>query len=222
MASVCVLLLAGLLTMTGCQSVDTGFLPYTLDDATVETNRAAGVVELRKYNDYRGRIIRVSPKYGRYWGDYTRPVYRDMDEYSGLYLVTVSMSILVERPASEKSPSTTQKQIISAYKPESVSSSVMTEGMVVSQNTIEYTGPANIGMTYQNGDRGHDIFGGLGIVVPEGKWVYLEFSQRIDFVETGPRQVFIDGLNDYQGLVDLILYIRHFEVKAQKITPTGV
>jgi len=92
--------------------------------------------------------------------------------------------------------------------------------MIVPLNTVEYAGPPNIGMTYQNGDRGHDIFGGNAIVIPEGEWFYLVFSQVIDFVETGPRQVFIDGFNDYHGLVDLILYIRHFAVIAEKITLT--
>jgi len=222
MTSICVLLLAGLFTLAGCQhyKANDPSVMYTLDDLSVETNRAAGMVELGRYNDYRGKVIRVSPKYGRLWGDYTRPVYRDLDECSGLYRITVSMSILAEKAPSEKPPSTNQKQIISAYRPEPVTSDVMNEGMIVPLNTVEYAGPANIGMTYQNGDRGHDIFGGSAIEVPEGEWVDLVFSQVIDFVETGPRQVFIDGLNDYHGLVDLILYVRHFQVTAEKITQT--
>jgi len=117
MTSICVLVLAGFFTLAGCQhyKANDPFYMYALDDLSVETNRAAGMVQLTRYNGYNGKVIRVSPKYGHLWGDYTRPAYCDLDECSGLYQITVAMSIMVEKPLIEKPPSTSQKQIISAY-----------------------------------------------------------------------------------------------------------
>jgi len=215
-ASIGFLALACLLTMIGCRHIETNnpSSVYSLDGLLIDTNDAVKL-ELGQYSNYKGKVIKISSIYGLVWGDYTRPVYLDLDDCSGLFEIIVSMSVLVEKPAVEKPPPAAKKQLISAYKPEPVAQVSFVD---VIESIIEYNGPANIGWTLQNGDRGYQQFGGNAIAVPEGEWVDLNFSQVIDIADTGTRQVFIDGLNDHQGLVDLILYIRHFGVTKRKVT----
>jgi len=89
-----------------------------------------------------------------------------------------------------------------------VSMSVMTEksGGGSSNGTIAWT----IG----NG-KGFDQFGEQVANAPTG-WTDLKFSQTIDLAASGDKMVFIDGLNDGIGLVDLTLYIRNFKVSVEK------
>jgi len=226
MTSICFLILASIFTLAGCQNFNKSIAPYpiyssiySLDDLSVETDRAAVKTELGEYNGYKGRVIKVMPRVGILWTDYSRPVYLDLEDCVGLYEITVSMSLLTEKPAVEKPPAITKKQPISAYKPEPVTPVNMVNVIV---NELEYNGPANIGFTIENGLRVFRRFGGDSVVVPEGEWVDLVFSQVIDMAETGIRQLFIDGLSDDHGLVDLILYFKHFQVTKRKLTAEEV
>jgi len=90
-----------------------------------------------------------------------------------------------------------------------VSMSVWAEKPGISRNM--WAGPANIGFHYRNGRFG--TFGSQAFVVPENQWTDITFSQSLDIDSDDPdRRIFMDGLNENQGLIDLTLYIRHFEV----------
>ena len=201
----CLAVLAGLLSLSGCTpSKDAGALAYSIDDLSVDTD-VARKEEFREYGSYKGRIIKVTPKNGLNWDDWSRPVFLDLNEYRGQYKITISMSVWVESAI---------KLILSgapSFDPEHYPK------FTITYDTEIY--PAynpTIGWTLQNGG-GYKQFGGKAVEPPKGQWTDLVFSQTVDLSDTGNRRVFVDGLNESQGLVDLVLFIRHFKADLQKI-----
>lgn len=153
---------------------------------------------LQGYKGYSGKVIKVSPAIGGKWSDYSRTIYNEWELFdTGPYQITVSMSVLAEHSDSGR-------PTISAYR--------TSDKEAVNPSNIKWTGPGNIGWTIQSGDDNTAQFGGNAVEIPAGRWVDLSFSQAFEFKETGDWQVFLDGHNDHQGLVDMTLYIRHFKV----------
>jgi hypothetical protein len=58
---------------------------------------------LREYGNYAGNIVKVLPRNRINWEDYSRPVFWDLNAYSGEYLITVSMSVWIDAPDSRSS-----------------------------------------------------------------------------------------------------------------------
>ena len=150
---------------------------YSLDDLFIDEDVARMETLPNGYGDYQGKVIKVSPVSGLAWGDYSKPIVFDLNEYSGKYTISVSMSVLAEQPPAQA-----------------------------------VTG--KIGWTILNGT-GYDQFGDNAVPAPSG-WTDLKFTQTIDMANSGERMVFLDGLNEGQGLIDLTLYIRHFKVTVER------
>ncbi|MCL2318524.1 MAG: polysaccharide deacetylase family protein, partial [Treponema sp.] len=79
-------------------------------------------------------------------------------------------------------------------------------------SNLKWNGPGNLGWTVHKGDDTYAQFGGKAVEAPLDKWVDLTFSQTIDITNSGTGQIYMDGHNDIQGLIDLTLYIRNFKV----------
>ena len=197
--SVSLFVLTGLLTLTGCKHLNAiyGHSSYTVDTMLVD-RESAKVEMLQGYKDYSGKVAKISPLNGRNWADFSKAIYWDWDQNeTGSCKITVSMSVLVESPNSGR-------PVISAYRPTDKTAAVL--------SGIKWNGPANIGWTIQSESGFYDQFGGKAVEVPEGRWVDLTFSESFDLAGIGSGQIYLDGHNDHQGLLDLTLYVRHFEV----------
>ena len=192
------LLAAVFFLIFGCSHFNSIYAPvnYSLDDLKIDTFEAKFEV-LNGYKGYAGKVIKVSPINGINWGDYSRSVYWDWElDYEGYQQIIVTMSVLAESPNSGR-PQT------SAYRP---------QGGSAGPSNIKWNGPANIGWTVQNGEESYEQFGGKAVEVPLGQWVDLRFSETVDLSHASEGQIYIDGHNDNQGLLDMILYIRNFTV----------
>jgi len=185
--------------VTGCKSLGSASGPssYSVDNILVDRENARSEL-LQGHKDYSGKVLKISPLNGRNWIDNSRVIYWEWGEVEpGPCYITVTMSVMVENENSGKS-------VISAYKP--------TEKAATAPSSIKWKGPASIGWTIQNEDTFSAQFGGKAVVVPEGKWVDLTFSESFDLSTIGSGQILLDGHNDHQGLVDLTLYVRNFKV----------
>ena len=190
-------------TIAGCINLPDYDSPsrYTLGDLQVDPDDARKEV-LQGYKGYPGKVVKVSPSNGVNWVDYSRTVYWDWDlNANGFHELTISMSVMAEAPQSNRAT-------ISAYKP--------SRGIWRSSTEIEWKGPPNIGWTMQSGEENYSQFGGKPVEIPLGQWVDLKFTKVLDIDGNSNGQVFIDGHNDEQGLLDLTLYIRHFKVSLEK------
>ena len=130
------------------------------------------------YGGHTGKVIKISPKDGANWKNYSKPVFFDLGGYSGKHTITISMSVLAERPAEKPG-----------------------------------AGSGKMCWTIHNGT-GYTEFGNSAEAPAE--WTDLRFSQTIDLAGSGENVVFLDGLNEGQGLVDLTLYISRFDVRVEK------
>ena len=191
----CFLVSALLLLFSSCMhTAGINRTVYSLDDLSIDTDFAKED-SLSSYNGYKGKIIKLSPINGSNWDDWSKPVYWDLNNYSDFYNITISMSVLVE-PASTR---------------------IFNEAPLLKNSSeIDINYNPNIGCTIYNGSR-FSRFGGSAIEVPCGQWTDIVFSQIVYLSKNGDRKVFIDGVNEHQGLVDLSLYIRHFKVTMEKI-----
>ena len=94
------LIFAGMFIMAGCLQPARLDLPsYSLKDLKIDSG-VARKEELKRHKDYVGEVVKVSPKNGSSWEEWSRPVYRDLNDYSGQYAVTISMSVWVYPPDS--------------------------------------------------------------------------------------------------------------------------
>jgi hypothetical protein len=185
----CFLALVCLFALTKCQTPgSSAFSRHLLDDLSVNTDDADKTILKKGYMDYGGQVIKVSPKDSQRWGDYSRPINVNLNRYSGPRMVRIHMSVWAERPDTPTTPM---------------------------RGGIDYQGNPNIGWTMQNGDQFVQF--GSAVEVETGKWVDLDFVQSIDISGTGTRNIFMDGLNEHQGLVDLILYFRNFKVTVERV-----
>ena len=176
---------------------------YSLDDVNVDTFEAR-VEVINGYRGYAGKVLKISPFSGGTWADFSRTIYWDWDiDDEGYQMISVTMSVLVESPNSGR-PQT------SAYKPGKLT--------VANPTNIKWNGPANIGWTVQIGDENYAQFGGKPVVIPEGKWVDLAFSQAVDITHNSYGQIYLDGHAEQQGLLDMTLYIKNFRVTMRPIT----
>jgi len=194
----------GLFVLAGCKSLKDVYAPssYSLDELQIDMFEAKTEV-IKGYKGYAGRVIKVSPINGAKWNDYSRSIYWEWEkEGAGFYQIEVTMSVLVESPNSGK-------PTISAYKPSQKNTSI--------PSSIKWKGPGNIGLTVMADNDLYTSFGGGPVNVPDGKWVDLKFSQAVDITDSTTGQIYLDGHNDNQGLVDLTIYIRDFRVT---MTPT--
>jgi len=194
----CLAALSCLFVLAGCKSTGSAndASAYSLDDLKIDAYEARTEI-IRGYRGYGGKVIKISPLNGAKWNDYSRAIYWDWEmEGVGYYQIEVSMSILVESPNSGR-------PTISAYKPSYKSANI--------PSSIKWKGPGNIGWTVQN-EEYYGTFGESAVNVPYGKWVDLNFSQAIDITNTMGGQIFLDGHNDAQGLIDLTIYVRNFKV----------
>jgi len=193
--------LAGILLFSGCEHLSTLYSPssYTIDNFSVDPADATMEV-LNGYKDYSGKVMKVSPANGINWSDYSRSIYWAWDQHeTGQHFITISMSVLIEKPDSQKAQ-------ISAYKP--------APKIWRSPTDIEWKGPPSIGWVVENGEDFSEQFGGKAAELPAGKWVDLKFSQAVNIDPAG--QIYMEGHGDTQGLVDMTLYIRHFKVTMEK------
>jgi len=187
------------LALAGCQQLSDLYAPtsYSVDDLFIDSNYAKMEV-LPGYKNYSGKVIKVSPVSGGNWADYSKAVYRDLNLNDlGPFQIIVSMSLMVENPVSDRA-------VISAYRP--------SERVTYTPSNIKWKGPASIGWTIQFEESTSSQFGGKAIEAQAGQWMDLTFSEAIDFKNIGDWQIYLDGHNDHQGLLDLTLYIRHFQV----------
>ena len=166
---------------------------YEIDDFFVWEDWAEKE-ELSGYRDYSGKVMKVSSIAGMNWGDiysdddYSRALYCDLNDCSGFYRITVSMSILAEKPQTR---------------------------MYTGPSNIGWTMQNGFN---SNGTIKWAQFGGPAKEIPYDEWVDLEFAQTVNIADKGERYIFIDGLNLHQGLIDLTLYIRYFKLTLEKIT----
>ena len=99
---ICVLVCTGLCTIYGCaQLPGVNSRRYSLADLKIDTT-IAGTSELGRHKEYIGDVIRISPKNGTHWEEWSWPVYWDLSEYSGPYRITISMSVCISTPDSRK------------------------------------------------------------------------------------------------------------------------
>ena len=194
-----VFLAAALFILAGCSHLGGLYAPspYTIDNLNIDRENAR-METLRGYKDYSGKVVKISPINGGNWADYSRSIlwaWEPFDE--GSYEITISMSVMAEKPQSSK-------PLISAYRP--------SEKISYTASDIKWNGPASIGWTIENGEDLWDQFGGEAVRAPVDRWVDLSFSQTVEFSSAAEVRIFLDGHNDYQGLLDLTLYIRHFKV----------
>jgi len=198
------LALTGLIILAGCTHFKSVYSPvnYTLDDLSVDIWQARTEV-INGYRGYAGKVMKVTPINGINWEDYSRSLYYEWDmEETGYQQITVQMSVLVEGPNTASSQ-------ISAYRP--------AQRTWASPSTIKWNGPANLGWTYQS-EEVWAQFGGNAVEIPTGRWVDLTFTDTVDV--TGKRfgQIYLDGHNNHQGLIDLTVYVRHFKVTMRSTT----
>lgn len=191
--------------LAGCSHLKDLFLPsaYKIDNFFIDED-SARLELLRGYKGYAGKVVKVSPINGGNWSDNSRSLYWEWELHEPeAYKITISMSVMVEKPKLDKP----DKPVISAYRPRVIS---------FTPTSIKRNGPGNIGWVISDEDNFWEQFGGKALEAPEGQWVDLTFSQAYDFTSAGTYQISIDGHNDDQGLIDLTLYIRHFEVTVEK------
>ena len=196
---VCLLAFAGIFGLSGCKHLSDIYTPssYTLDDLHIDINEARTEV-INGYKGYAGKVIKLSPINGAKWSDYSRAIYWEWNlNGTGYYQINVSMSVLVESPNGTT-------PIISAYKPSQKTGYI--------PSSIKWNGPGNIGWTVQFGDDQSGQFGGGAVTAQAGKWVDLNFTQAIDITNSSYGQIYLDGHNDNQGLVDLTIYIRNIKI----------
>ena len=172
---------------------------YSLDDFLIDEYEARMEV-LKGYKGYSGKVFKITPVNGVNWDDFSKAIYCNFNlAEGGQRHITVSMSVLVEDPHSDRA-------VTSAYKP---SSRVWS-----SHSSIQWKGPGNIGWTIQSDDGSmYEQFGGKPSEPPAGQWVDLTFSQSIDFPNGASGQLYLDGHNENRGLIDQTLYIRHFKIE---------
>ena len=198
-AGICLITLVSSLSLIGCGSFKDVYSPssYTIGDFLVDPYESK-METLQGYKGYSGKVIKISPANGVNWTDFSKAIYREWNQNSpGQQHITISMSVLVESPDSDKS-------VTSAYKP--------VTRVWASPSDIRWKGPGNLGWTIQSGYDLYEAFGDKPVEVPYNTWTDLTFSQSVDFIDPGYTQLYLDGHNDGRGLVDLTVYIRHFEV----------
>ena len=192
-----------LLLLGGCKHFRELYAPssYTIDPVLIDPYDAK-IEILNGYKNYAGKVVKISPANGINWADFSRPLYYDWNlEESGQFRITVSISALIE----ESNP-VPDRPIISAYR--------LVPRIWKAPTEIDWNGPANLGWTIESGEDYYGQFGGNAVQLPSGKWTDLDFSQTITVNKSG--QIYIDGHNDSQGLLDMTLYIRHYKVTMEK------
>ena len=197
------LVFSAFFVLAGCEHLAEVYTPssYTLDNLKID-NYFARTELLQGYKNYAGKVVKIMPFNGGNWADYSKVIYWDWGVFEpGQYHITVSMSVMAEKPGAGKAS-------VSAYRP--------SERISKDPSNIKWNGPANIGWTITNEDDVYAQFGGKVVAAQEGKWVDLAFSEAFELKTPGTYQIFLDGHNDQRGLLDLNLYIRH-----AKITITG-
>lgn len=196
---IAVLSLTGLLALTACAHLGgaSGSSSYSVDSILID-RESARVETLQGYKDYAGKVLKITPLSGGNWADFSKAIYWEWEQAdAGPCQITVSMSVMVESTNSAK-------PLISAYRP--------VAKVATTPSSLKWKGPASIGWTIQNEDTFSAQFGGNAVEVPEGKWVDLTFSESFDLTSVGSGQIFLDGHNDHQGLINLILYVRDYKV----------
>ena len=191
--------ITGLIFLTGCSHFSGIYSnnKYTIDNLKFDVWSAKSET-LNGYRGYSGKVVKITPLNGVNWADFSRSIYYDwVINDTGYQQVTVSMSILVES-------NTAPGPQIAAYR--------TSQREIPSPSAIRWNGPANIGWSLQNGDDVYAQFGGNPVTIPTGKWVDLTFSEAVDVTGKEFGQIYLDGHNDHQGLLDMNLYIRHFRV----------
>ena len=170
--SLCLLIIATLLVLAGCSNMGGvyGRTSYSIDDLKIDSYYSKMEI-LQGYKGYSGRVAKITPANSTNWSDYSRAVFKDWDILdTGQYHITVSMSVMVEKPVSET-------PTISAYRLPERSSST--------PSNIRWNGPASLGWTVQNGEDFYAQFGGNATVLPAGKWVDINLSEAFEFKNLG-------------------------------------
>lgn len=88
-----------------------------------------------------------------------------------------------------------------------VSMSVMTESPLGNSDGKINWMILNSGSYDQFSDEAYNVSSG---------WTDIQFTKTIELDGSKERRIFIDGLNENKGLIDLTLYIRNFQVKVEK------
>ena len=149
--------------------------------------------QLTSYGGYNGAVTKIAPKNGTSWLDWQKPITVDLSgRTGGFYKVSIFMSVWLEKPASLA-------------------------------RAAMYTGPSQIVWVIENGTDNWGNYGEPVFYVPDdvptGEWVDLVFSEYINLANSGTRKIYLDALNEDQGLVDLTLYVRHFKVTVDAVQP---
>ncbi|MCL2320136.1 MAG: hypothetical protein FWC45_08625, partial [Treponema sp.] len=204
---------------------------YSLDDLHTDPRWAAATYLDSGFGGYPGNVVKISSTDGTYWGGlatdsqggliidgdgrgdgyWCRPIWYNLDKYKGLCKITISISVWLQKPLDQAKyamyagPSEIVWVIKNGYLDKAPDSPPEDPPLPHWSN---FADPA----LHVPGD------------VPPGEWKDLVFSQYVnladteadpnadpksmDYAEFLTKAIFLDGLNEQQGLVDLALYFR--------------
>ncbi|MCL2127599.1 MAG: polysaccharide deacetylase family protein [Treponema sp.] len=191
-------------SLTGCGHLSgtRGRPQYSVADLSTYGDFAR-TERLNGYRDYAGKVVKVAPRNGMNWEDYSMACFFNCNiTEARKYEITVTMSLFAEKPST--------KPVISAYKP--------SEKVWYTPSKINRDGPSSIGLViHKDMDDSYEQFGGDAVPVSKDRWMDLTFTETIEFEDTGTIQIYLEGNSEYQGLIDCTLYIRDFRVSVKPI-----
>jgi hypothetical protein len=96
-----ILIFIGIFIFPGCLSAPNPnhVILFSIKDLNIDTE-VTRAEELKRHKEYVGNIVKISPKNGTSWEEWSKPVFLNLNEYSGQYLITINMSVWIDSPDS--------------------------------------------------------------------------------------------------------------------------